>query len=167
MESMKRIFKALNQARVKYMLAGGIAVNLYGIERATADMDIIVLLEEKNLFRLVGMSVNLGLKPKSPVKISDIIDPEKRRAWIKEKNMKVFSLYDPRNPFIILDVLIEFPFDFSEVYNRRKKIRLEDTTISIVPLDVLIAMKKGTGRPQDRADVFYLSKIAGEWKDEK
>lgn len=167
MESMKRIFKALNQARVKYMLAGGIAVNLYGIERATADMDIIVLLEEKNLFRLVGMSENLGLKPKIPVKISDIIDPEKRRAWIKEKNMKVFSLYDPRNPFIILDVLIEFPFDFSEVYNRRKKIRLEDTTISVVPLDVLIAMKKGTGRPQDRADVFYLSKIAGEWKDEK
>jgi len=29
------------------MVAGGIAVNLYGIERATADIDIIVNLEKK------------------------------------------------------------------------------------------------------------------------
>jgi len=47
MENIKRIFKALSEARVKYMLAGGIAVNLYGIERATADMDIVVFLSEK------------------------------------------------------------------------------------------------------------------------
>ena len=32
------------------MVAGGIAVNLYGIERATADIDIVLKLEEKNLF---------------------------------------------------------------------------------------------------------------------
>lgn len=167
MENMKRIFKSLNEARVKYMLAGGIAVNLYGIERATADMDIVVLLDENNLLRLVGMSERLGLKPKIPVNIADIVDPEKRRVWIKEKGMKVFSLYDSKNPFLILDVLIDFKFNFNEVYKRRKKIRLDDTTISVVPLDVLMAMKKETSRPQDRADVFYLGKIAGEWQDEK
>ncbi len=167
MENIKRIFKALSEARVKYMLAGGMAVNLYGIERATADMDIVVLLNEKNLLRFIGMSESLGFKPKIPVKIADITDPEKRRTWISEKGMRVFSLFDPGNPFLLLDVLIEFPFDFNEAYKRRKKIRLDDTTISVVPLDVLIAMKEGTDRPQDRADVFYLKKIAGEWQDEK
>jgi len=35
--------------KVRYLLAGGIAVNLYGIERATADIDIIVDLEDDNL----------------------------------------------------------------------------------------------------------------------
>jgi len=28
-------------------------------------------------------------------------------------------------------------------------------------------MKEKTGRPQDKADVFYLKKIMGEWKDDE
>jgi hypothetical protein len=28
-------------------------------------------------------------------------------------------------------------------------------------------MKEKSGRPQDRADVFYLKKIIDGWKDEK
>jgi len=42
MELFKTLFSSLNQASVKYMVAGGIAVNLYGIERATADVDIVL-----------------------------------------------------------------------------------------------------------------------------
>jgi hypothetical protein len=41
----------------------------------------------------------------------------------------------------------------------RKKICLENTVIPLVPLDTLIEMKTGTGRPQDEADVFYLEKV--------
>jgi len=40
MELFRKVFSAMNQERVKYMVAGGIAVNLFGIERAPADLDI-------------------------------------------------------------------------------------------------------------------------------
>lgn len=33
------IFKNLNDAGIKYLVVGGIAVNLYGYKRFTADMD--------------------------------------------------------------------------------------------------------------------------------
>jgi len=149
------------------MVAGGIAVNLYGIERATADVDIVLLLEKRNLLKFIGVAEKLGLKPKVPVKLEDFIDPGKRKRWRMDKGMLVFSLYDPKNPFLLIDIFTEIPFDFDAVYKQRKKIKFENTFIPVVPLKELIAMKKKSDRPQDRADVFYLKKIVGEWKDEK
>ena len=167
MDLFKTIFSALNQERVKYMVAGGIAVNLYGIERATADLDIVVLLEETNLTKFISVAKRLGLKPKVPIRIEDLLDPAKRRAWITEKGMRVFSFFDPKNPFFLMDVFTEFTFDFAAVYRRRGRVRLENTAIPLIPLDVLIEMKRGTGRPQDEADVFHLERISNGLDHEK
>lgn len=150
-----------------YMVAGGIAVNLYGIERATADIDIILKLDEDNLLKFIEVAKKLGLKPKVPVKIEDFISPGKRKEWIINKGMTVFSLYDPKNPFFLLDIFVEIPFDFDEVYKQRKKIKFEETIIPVVPMKELIEMKEKSDRPQDRADVFYLKKILEGWKDEE
>jgi hypothetical protein len=167
MELFKKLFASLNRAPVKYMVVGGIAVNLYGIERATADVDIVLKLEKGNLLKFIMVAKKLGLKPKIPVKLDDLIDPEKRKGWIMDKGMMVFSLYDAKNPFFLIDILTEIPFDFDEVYKQRKRIKLKDTILPVVPIKELIAMKEKSNRPQDRADVFYLKKIMNGWKDEK
>ena len=49
MINFERLFSALNRSKVRYLVVGGIAVNLYGIERATADIDLVVDLEDRNL----------------------------------------------------------------------------------------------------------------------
>jgi len=167
MELFKKLFSSLNRKAVRYMVAGGIAVNLYGIERATADVDIMLKPNRENLLRFVEVVKKLGLKPKAPVKLEDFIDEGKRRDWLINKGMRVFSLYDLKNPFFILDVFVEIPFDFDEVYKRRKRIGFENTIIPVLPIKELIEMKEQTGRPQDRADVFYLKRIMEDWKDEK
>jgi hypothetical protein len=163
MELFKRLFVSLNRGSVKYMVAGGIAVNLYGIERATADIDIVLKLDKANVLRFIKLAKRLGLKPKVPVKLDDFVDPGKRDSWISEKGMTVFSLHDPKAPFFVIDIFVESPFDFNEVYRRRKKIRSEDVVIPVVPIHELILMKEKSNRPQDRADVFYLRKIMKEW----
>jgi hypothetical protein len=43
----EKVFKALNKARVKYVIAGGVAVVLHGFMRLTNDLDLIVLLDAK------------------------------------------------------------------------------------------------------------------------
>lgn len=166
MELFKKLFDSLNEERVEYLLCGGIAVNLYGIERATADIDLVLGLNEENLTKFVKVAKKLALKPKAPVKIEELISAQKRQEWKKDKNMKVFSLYDEKAPFFIIDILIDEPFDFSEVYRRKKEIKFSETVIPIVPIDVLIEMKEKTGRLQDKADVFYLRKIKEELEDE-
>jgi hypothetical protein len=167
MQLFKALFSSLNKASIKYMVASGIAVNLYGIERATADVDIVLQLEKRNLLRFIGVAEKLGLKPKIPVKLEDFIDSEKRKSWRKDKGMMVFSLYDPKNPFFLIDIFTEMPFDFDAVYKQRKKMKFENIFIPVVPIKELIAMKERSGRPQDQADVFYLKKIMDGWKDEK
>ena len=167
MELFKKIFSCLNGKSVQYLVVGGVAVNLYGIERATADLDLVVLLEKSNLERFIEAIHELGLRPKMPVKLEDLVDDEKRKSWIIDKNMKVFALYDPQNPFFLLDVLIDAPFDVAAMRSRRKELPLEDTVIPIAAIEDLISMKEGTDRPQDRADVFHLRKIMEEWKDEQ
>ncbi len=42
----ERVFRALNGRGVRYV-AGGIALNLHGVPRATADLDIAVALDEQ------------------------------------------------------------------------------------------------------------------------
>jgi len=79
MELFKKLFSSLNRASIRYMVAGGIAVNLYGIERATADVDIILDLEKGNSLKFVKVAERLRLKPKIPVKLEDFIDSEKRK----------------------------------------------------------------------------------------
>lgn len=166
MLKFEHLFHALNRKKVRYLLAGGIAVNLYGIERATADIDIIVDLEDGNLQRFINVVKEMGFKPKVPVMLEDFMKREKRDEWVKEKGMMVFSLFDPKDPFFLLDVFVEMPFDFEQVYKERRKMMAEKITISVIPLQTLIEMKEKANRPQDIADTYYLKKIKDEWKDE-
>ncbi|MBI5197746.1 MAG: nucleotidyl transferase AbiEii/AbiGii toxin family protein [Nitrospirae bacterium] len=161
-----KLFSTLNRKKIRYLVAGGVAVNLYGIERATGDIDLVVHLEQSNLEKLVEVMKELGFKPKVPVKLEDFVRDEKREEWIREKEMKVFSVYDPRNPYFLLDIFVEEPFDFNKVYKERKKIKAGNLTIPVVPIKRLIEMKESVGRPQDIADVYYLKKIEREWENE-
>ena len=165
MIKFQEIFSALNKGKVRYLVAGGIAVNLYGIARATADIDIIVDTEEGNLKRFIRVIKELGFKPKVPVKLEDFVKKEIRDSWIIEKEMMVFSFFDPKNPFLLLDVFVEEPFDFKRVYETRQEMKAGRVSIPVVPIKDLIEMKEKTGRLQDIGDVFYLKKIKEEWKD--
>jgi len=84
--------------------------------------------------------------------LEDFLKIEKRDEWVKEKDMMVFSLFDPKDPFFLLDVFVEMPFDFEQVYKERRKMKAEKISISVIPLQALIEMKEKANRPQDLAD---------------
>jgi hypothetical protein len=167
MNLFRKLFSALNEMSIRYLVVGGIAVNLYGIERATADIDIVIDFERANVERFISAIKTLGLKPKMPVEIEDLADADKRTAWIVEKGMMVFSLYDVKNPFFLLDVLTEMPFNFSELYEGREVIDFEGTEIPLMSIGALIKTKSHTGRPQDETDVYYLNRIIKGLKNEE
>ena len=167
MIKFESLFSALNKGKVRYLVVGGIAVNLYGIERATADIDLVVDLEENNLQKFIKVMKEHNYKPKIPVKLDDFTEKEKRENWIKEKGMMVFSPFDPQNPFFLLDVFVTEPFDFDEVFEARKEMKSGNVKIPVISIGHLVEMKEKTGRPQDVSDVFYLKKIKGAWENEK
>ena len=89
----EKLFSALNKKKVKYAVVGGIAVNLYGIERATHDLDLLLAMDEENLLKTILVFKKLGYRPKVPVRLEDFANKQIREKWIKEKNMIVFSYH--------------------------------------------------------------------------
>lgn len=50
------LFSALERHHVQYLLIGGLAVSLHGVERATMDVGITVAIQPDNLAALISMA---------------------------------------------------------------------------------------------------------------
>ena len=74
----ERLFKRLNAAKVKYLVIGGVAVNLHGYSRVTVDLDILISLEPSNVRRFVDMIKRLGWKPRVTVDVEAFTDSVER-----------------------------------------------------------------------------------------
>ena len=79
------LFRELEKFEVRYLLVGGVAVNLHGIGRLTADIDLMLALDAENLSKFVSVGKVLGLKPIVPIALADVADAAKVKSWIEEK----------------------------------------------------------------------------------
>jgi hypothetical protein len=158
----KDILLALAKSKVRYLVAGGFAVNFHNYNRSTADLDLIIHLEPKNAEIFDAMMTDLGYRPRVPVSGKDLGDESKRREWIMEKNMVVFTYINPNNPMEIIDIFVEEPKPFEEMYKDRLVSDVFDVKINVVGYDDLVEMKKKAGRPKDQIDLLELEKRNGK-----
>lgn len=161
MNLFENIFRELNKAQVKYLVVGGVAVNLYGYVRFTGDLDILVLLNEPNLSKLEGVMKKLGYSERLPVSIMDLGDKNQVKKWLKEKNMKAYTFNPPKNNLLQIDVIIEESLKFESYYKRKKIKFMQQTKIPIVSLDDIILMKKRAKRDKDVLDLKVLKYLSG------
>lgn len=153
------IFKQLEHHKIRYLLIGGVAVNLHGFSRTTDDLDLWIDLEKKNVIKFFKMLQTLEWKPKIPESIESLGDPKKRRNWIKEKDMKVFSIYNPNNFTEQADIVVREYIDFKSAYKRREEIMANNIKISLISIPDLIRLKKIAARERDIIDIKALKRI--------
>jgi predicted nucleotidyltransferase len=153
------VIEALEQAGVRYVVVGGLAVVLHGHARLTADVDIAVDLAPDQAALTMETLGGIGLRPRAPVRADDFADPEARSRWRAEKGMQVLSLWDPEHPMRAVDLFVENPVDFDELWNRSETVQLETTRVRIASIPDLIDMKEQAGRPQDVEDIAALREI--------
>jgi hypothetical protein len=158
--SVESIVLALNQNRVQYLIAGGLAVVAHGYVRFTADVDLILAIDQQNLASAVVALQSLGYQPRAPVPFEDFINPDNRRQWAAEKNMTVFSLFSARHPATEIDLFLEPPLDFLRAYDQAVRLEVAPgTTASFCSLDDLIQLKTKAARPRDLEDVLQLRQL--------
>jgi hypothetical protein len=153
------IFAALGRANARYVVVGGVATVLHGYARLTADVDIIIDFapaEAEKALRALG---ELGLRPRAPVAITDLADAEKRRTWVHDKGMMVFSLWDPLDPMREVDIFVEHPIPFDELYGESEIVVLGNESVRIASIPHLIQLKRLADRPEDRIDIEALTAI--------
>jgi len=160
--AIEDVLVALNKADVRYLVVGGVAVVLHGYLRTTADLDLVVQLEPENVRRVLRALEGIGFRPRLPVDASGFADPQVRERWIEEKGMMVFSLYRESDPLLGVDLFVREPFDFDAVSARALVVALDRSTVPVISLDDLIAMKNAAARPRDVEDVRALRALGAK-----
>lgn len=155
------VFRALSAAGVRYLVAGGVALNLHGVPRMTADLDLAIALDDANLAAALEALAALGLAPSLPVSPEGLRDPEVRRAWAEEKHLVAFPFHDPVRPYVSVDLLVHLPVGFDALWEGRDTVDVAGAVVPMLGIDDLIALKRAAGRDQDLADVRALERVKG------
>lgn len=163
LSTLETIIRTLHSANVQYLVAGGVAVNAYGYQRLTQDIDLVIRLRRDNVLRALAVLSGLGYRPVVPVAIEEFADPEKREEWVEHKHMQVFSLASDTYPDTTVDIFAKEPFAFEAEYAAAEIHELaSEISMPLVRLTTLIAMKQEANRPRDQDDVIHLCWIADE-----
>ena len=160
------VFRALSRHEVRYLIVGGVAVNLLGVPRMTKDLDLMLDLSADNLNRFVTAVKDLGYRPRAPVAMEEFADADKRGAWRREKNALVFTLNDPGDPLTQVDIFLENPIDFESAYAARQTLEAGDMTLSVISIKDLLQLKALANRLQDQSDIAMLRKVQNERRED-
>jgi hypothetical protein len=157
---LERIFAALEGSGARYLVVGGVAVVLHGHLRFTADLDVALALDDRNVQKALAAFERLGYRPRAPVPLRAFADAEQRADWVRTKGMTVFSLWSAELPGTEVDLFVEDPLPFEAAFARRLVAAIGELRVSVAGLADLIEMKRRTGRAQDLEDVRALEALA-------
>lgn len=161
--SLEAVARALNDAKVPFVVVGGVAVIAHGYGRLTQDVDLVIRLEPEPIRRAFEALAALGYRPLVPVTADGFADGRQRALWIAEKGMTVLSFYSELHPETRVDVFVSEPFDFSAEHRLALVEEIAPgVPVRIIRLETLIRLKEAAGRPQDLADIAELKLLHGD-----
>lgn len=154
--SFEAIARALEDANVRYLVAGGLAVNAHGYLRFTKDVDFVVQLLPDNIERAFGALSARGYKPVVPITAVQFANAQQRETWIRDKGMQVLQFWSDEHRETPIDMFVHEPFDFEQEYARALVKPLGRIMVRFVAIPTLIRMKEAAGRAQDMIDIEHL-----------
>jgi len=159
------LFGALQEEKVKYVVVGGLAINLHGVERATMDVDLVLAMDDDNLRSFLNAARKLSLKPFLPVALESLCDAKQLEAWVQEKHLIAFSLQSLSPNLPTVDIIVRPAVSFEAMYRNRIQKNVGGVQLNLASIDDLITLKTGTGRKRDASDIEALKivrRITGE-----
>ena len=155
----EEVFQSLNKHDVRYLVVGGVAVNLHGIPRMTYDLDLMIALVPDNVRKAWTSLSELGFVPRVPIKLDQFIDPQKRQEFREKKNMVVLSFFRGESEFRVIDIFVDNPLNFDSCYERRESRNIASIKVDVINAQDLIALKSINPRKRDLEDIDALNLI--------
>jgi hypothetical protein len=157
---LERFLAALSGRDVRFVVCGGVACILHGVKRVTADLDIAVHMENRNLLRLVEAARELGLRPRVPEPLEALLDEGKRRQWQEVKQAKVFTLIAP-DGVLHIDVFLDYPIAYDELEADAQVVSAGRASFRVSSREHLIAAKQCVDPPrkEDLRDIQDLQEL--------
>jgi predicted nucleotidyltransferase len=133
------VLAALADAHVGFVVTGGVAVALHGLDRSVPDLDIVVDPEPANLENVAACLARLGFWPTLPLPLSSVI---------------VMRTIDGAGREVDVNRIYIIPF--STLRERATAVLIQGREVLILSRDDLIAVKQKRGRDYDLDDVRLL-----------
>lgn len=157
------LLKALYAHDCRFVVCGGVACVLQGVERATYDLDVLVVMEPDNLQKVLCTAAGLELVPRIPQPAEQLLDPELRQKWKEDKNALVYTFASHNSP-LQLDILLDYPISFDDLMQRADLIDIDGCLIPVSSKEDLLTIKKAIEPPRtkDRIDIEELEALLAE-----
>ena len=161
--NVKEMLLALADAGVSYVVAGGVAAVMHGVERVTLDLDVSVQMEPGNIRLLIAAMRKQNLQPRVPVPPELLLDPVQIHRIVTEKHALVFTFIDPQDPYRHVDIFLTEELSYESMVEDAVRVTVEGRSILIASIDRLLTMKRAVDppRPKDAMDIAELTRIKG------
>jgi len=158
---LKEIIISLAAAEIKFVICGGVAVVLHGVERLTMDIDLAVSMETDNLSAMINVMHDIGMTPRVPVPAEALLNPDMRKIMVSEKNALVFTFIDIKNPYRQVDIFLQNENLYQDIIRDSSVVEICGYKISVISIEKLIQMKKEVNPPREKdlSDIRELMKI--------
>jgi hypothetical protein len=167
-DKLFQLLEDLTNASVKFVVCGGVACVLHGVERSTYDLDVAVDLDVENLKRIIKIAGKYKLVPRIPEPVANLLNKEKRDEWIKNKGAIVYTFVSEMSPLQI-DIFLKYPIDFEKLYKNSDKVKIGETEFLVSSKEDLVYAKKKIEpvRDKDLIDIKELEKLILNEKSSK
>lgn len=141
----EELLELFNKHKVKYCIIGSYALAFYARPRYTKDLDLLVENSSKNANRILNALDDFGFGSLQ-LSQSDFTEPG-----------QIIQLgYEP----VRIDLLTSIEgVEFSKIYNNRSIGQFGKQQVPFIGIKDLIALKKISGRSQDRVDLEILQEF--------
>ena len=138
---LKDVFASFERHDVHYVVIGGIAAILYGVPRATIDLDILIDPTPQNAQRLLQALLSAGLGTAALTNADELLANE-------------ITVFTDR---VRIDVQTSTPgLQFADAWRQRETMTFEDQKFFVACKTDLVASNKAAGRAVDLEDVRLL-----------
>lgn len=146
-EPHRLILQALIDFEIEFMLVGGYAVNLYGYNRPTGDLDLWLNPTDENKLKLLKM---LSLKD---------FDDESLN-YISSSDFSKPTVFSMGEVPLKIDFLTHINLiQFDGAYLKKNIVEIDGLKVPFIHLNDLVLSKINTGRSRDKGDIEELQKI--------
>jgi hypothetical protein len=145
----------LVEARVDFVVVGGVAVAVQGYGRTTKDLDIAYATDDANLARLGTVLVALRARLRGVAEDVPFVPDERT---LRRTRLLTLDTDDGG-----LDLLADPPGapPYATLRDRADEVDVDGLVVAVAALDDLLAMKRAAARPQDLADIAALEVARG------
>jgi hypothetical protein len=155
------ILTVLSREKVDFIIYGGVAAVLHGVERMTLDIDLAVDTGTENLLRFLHAMELLAMVPRAPVAPGVLLDKAFREQMVKEKGALVFTFLDPEQPFKQIDVSLKAELSYTALITHTIKKTIGKTVVKCVSVEKLLQLKERVEHPRqkDLLDIAALKRM--------